>query len=95
MTRTLDSIRTTGVRLDPAGPPALSSLTRARLVHASDSLWRVLDAKGIVIGHLEVIPLGDDVRYRARRYHAPSRAFRDLGEFWSADDAVDSLRFAR
>lgn len=77
------------------GPPPLSPRTPARLVHAADSLWRVLDVKGAVIGHLEVLRIGADLRYRARRYHAPSRRFRDLGDFWSADDAVDSLRFAR
>jgi hypothetical protein len=28
-------------------------------------------------------------------FHAPSRAFRDLGEFWSVDDAVECVMFAR
>lgn len=79
----------------PTAPPPLSPLMPARLVQAADALWRVLDSRGIVIGHLQVIRLGEQLRYRARRYHAPSRRFRDLGDFWSADDAVDCLRFAR
>lgn len=68
---------------------------RARTEHldrAGDALWRVIDARGNVRGHLRVIvdPLG--IRYRAERLHLASRTFRLVGEFWSADDAVTSLR---
>ena len=95
MTIALDTTSSSGPAFRRFDPPVLSPLTPARLVEAAASLWRVLDAKGFVIGHVEAVPAGDDLRYRALRYHAPSRRFRDLGDFWSADDAVDSLRFAR
>jgi hypothetical protein len=74
--------------------PRLSRAPTARLIPAGPLLWRVVE-RGRVIGHLQALREGEDVRYRARRYHAPSRAFRDLGEFWSADDAVDCVVFAR
>lgn len=67
--------------------------TRAeRLDRAGDHLWRVIDARGAIRGHLRVIadPLG--IRYRAERLHLTSGTFRLIGEFWDADDAVASLR---
>ncbi|WP_314502026.1 hypothetical protein [uncultured Microbacterium sp.] len=74
--------------------PRLSGAVAVGLVSAGPLLWRVVE-RGRVIGHLQAVRTGEDLRYRARRYHAPSRAFRDLGEFWAADDAVDCVRFAR
>ena len=88
MTLTLD-------HMVPQAAPLLARATPARLVRASDALWRVLDAKGIVIGHLLAIPSDGGIRYRARRYHTPTRRFREVGDFWSADDAVNCLRLAR
>ena len=76
-------------------PPILRSGTPVRLMSAAPSLWRVIDAGGRIIGHLEARAQSHGVRYRARRFHAASRSFRELGDFWSADDAVDCLRFAR
>ncbi|MEV5071435.1 hypothetical protein MRBLMI12_003068 [Microbacterium sp. LMI12-1-1.1] len=75
--------------------PRLSSNPRVHLVAAAPALWRVLDHAGVVIGHLQEVPHPGGSRFRARRFHAPSHAFRDLGDFWSADDAVECLRFAR
>ncbi|MGC5223287.1 hypothetical protein ACPW96_11935 [Micromonospora sp. DT81.3] len=74
--------------------PRLSAGARERLQPAGHDLWRVLDPSGHVIGHVQSFshPLG--VRFRAKRYHSPSTRFRDLGEFWSADDAVASLRYS-
>ena len=75
--------------------PALRRGTPVRLATAVAGLWRVVDGAGVIIGHLEAVPHPYGVRYRARRFHAGARAFRDLGDFWSADDAVDCLRFGR
>ena len=76
-------------------PPAVSVSAVVRLIAAAPALWRVIDARGRVIGHIQAHADGAGVRYRARRFHVATRAFRDLGEFWSADDAIDCLRFAR
>lgn len=75
--------------------PRLGPEASVRLAVAAPALWRVVDQRGRVIGHLQAMAEDSGVRYRARRFHAASRMFRDLGEFWSADDAVDCLRFAR
>ena len=79
--------RAAGARASPPAPAE-------RLQRAGHDLWRVLDPSGQVIGHVQSFshPLG--VRFRAKRYHAPSTRFRDLGEFWSADDAVACLRYS-
>jgi len=66
-----------------------------RLVSAGPALWRVLDRSGRAIGHLQAVLKTDGVAWRARRFHRLTRDLRDLGDFWSPDDAVDCLRFAR
>jgi hypothetical protein len=66
-----------------------------RLIRAAPSLWRVQDATGRVIGHLQAVAQAGGTRFRARRYHPASRAFRDVGDFWSAEDAIDCLRLGR
>jgi hypothetical protein len=72
--------------------PSLSSRAE-RLERAGDHLWRVIDARGTIRGHLRVVadPLG--IRYRAERLNRESGAFRLVGEFWDANDAVAALRF--
>lgn len=75
--------------------PLLTRSAPVRLVPAAPSLWRVLDATGRVLGHIQTSRDREGVRFRARRFHATTRTFRELGEFWTADDAVDCLRYAR
>ncbi|WP_309129180.1 hypothetical protein [Microbacterium sp.] len=75
--------------------PWCTPVLRSRAEHldrAGEHLWRVIDSHGSIRGHLRVIadPLG--IRYRAERLHLPSGAFRLVGEFWDADDAVAALR---
>ncbi|MFB8386643.1 hypothetical protein ACFC3F_05815 [Microbacterium sp. NPDC055910] len=69
--------------------------TPLRLASAAPALWRVLDPTGRVIGHVQARNSTGGTRYRARRFHVGSRAFRDLGDFWSIDDALDCLRYTR
>ncbi|MFC8681386.1 hypothetical protein ACFT30_07665 [Microbacterium ureisolvens] len=87
MTQTIESATS------PA--PTLKMPTALRLVSVAPSLWRVLDPRGIVIGHLQARSQPGGTRYRARRFHAPSHGFRELGDFWSADDALECIRLAR
>ncbi len=75
--------------------PQLRAATGLRLAPVGTSRWRVVDATGRIIGHLDAIHDPRGTRYRARRYHAGAHAFRDVGDFWSADDAAACLRFAR
>jgi len=75
--------------------PAIPGGSSVRLAVAAPALWRVIDRSGRVIGHIQALAEGPEVRYRARRFHARSRSFRNLGDFWSAGDAIDCLRFAR
>lgn len=81
--------------LENPSTPRLRTAAPVHLEPAAPSLWRVVDRRGLVIGHVAAFADPSGTRYRARRFHAVTRAFRDLGEFWSADDAVDCLRFAR
>lgn len=75
---------------EPPLPPGVP----VRLDAAAPSLWRVVDRRGRVIGHIQAIASGDGPLFRARRFHAASRGFRDLGDFWRASDAVECLRSA-
>lgn len=77
----------------PMATPRLSS-AREHLVRAADHLWRVQDQREHVLGHLRIVadPLG--LRYRAERLHLATGAFRIIGEFWRADDAVSVLRYS-
>jgi len=76
-------------------PSRLRSGNELRLAPIGDGRWRVLGPNGLITGHIDARAALSGVRYRARRYHAPSRAFVDLGEFWSIDDAIDCLRYSR
>ncbi|MFB7250592.1 hypothetical protein [Microbacterium sp. NPDC056234] len=78
----------------PYATPKLSS-SRENLIRAGDHLWRVQDGAGRILGHLRIAaePLG--LRYRAERLHLASGAFRLIGEFWTVDEAVQTLRYLR
>ena len=75
--------------------PSLSASLRVRLLPAGALLWRVVAYDGRVLGHLQQYGDGAAARFRARRFHMASRAFRDVGDFWSADDAARVLVFSR
>lgn len=89
--RNLMTLADTTAIARPTIPPGVP----VQLLEAAPSLWRVVDRSGRVIGHLQALAKGGAVGYRARRFHAASRAFLDLGDFWSLSDALDCLRFAR
>lgn len=74
--------------------PRLPADTHEQLQQAGPAMWRVLGSRGLVLGHLAAIthPLG--IKFAARRFHSATGRFRDLGEFWSADDALECLRHA-
>ncbi|WP_431800874.1 DNA mismatch repair protein [Microbacterium sp. bgisy203] len=57
--------------------------------------WRVLDRMGRVIGHLRAESERRGVRFYAERFDLAGARMRELGAFWSADEAVDCLRYLR
>lgn len=75
-----------------APSPIVKGLT---LIAVADELWRVVDPSGRIIGHLGA--KSDDAGRRnvARRYHPGSHAFREVGQFWSAQEAIECLRLSR
>ena len=66
---------------------------KEHLQHAGQQLWRVLDARDAIRGHLRVVQDPRGIRYRAERLSPATRTFRIVGEFWNADDAVAALRY--
>ncbi len=77
----------------PLATPHLAS-PHESLVRAADDLWRVQDRAGRVLGHLRIIADALGLRYRAERLHLATGTFRLVGEFWRADDAVQTLRYS-
>mgnify|MGYP001135566904 CR=1 FL=1 len=75
--------------------PRLRAGTGLRLSPIGEGRWRVIGTSGLIVGHIDAFAHPHGVRYRAMRYHPGSRAFRELGAFWSLDDAADCLRFGR
>jgi hypothetical protein len=65
----------------------------ARLTPAGSGLWRVADERGRPLGHVRSVADQGQRRYRAERYQGSARSFRELGEFWTASDAFDCLRY--
>lgn len=78
-----------------APAPRLARPSGLRLAPAAPGMWRVLRSDGLIVGHLQACDDARGTRYRARRYRLDRQVFVDVGEFWSADDAVDALRYTR
>ncbi|MDR6866058.1 hypothetical protein J2Y69_000643 [Microbacterium resistens] len=66
--------------------------SRETLVPAGERLWRVIDERGSIRGHLRAVPDPLGVRYRAERLHLATGGFLLVGDFWRPDDAVAALR---
>ncbi|WP_147436682.1 hypothetical protein [Microbacterium telephonicum] len=66
-----------------------------RPVAVRRGLWRVVDAAGRIVGHLEARDDETGCRFIARRFHAASGRLRTIGEFWSAREAAECLRWSR
>ena len=74
---------------------ALDRSLGVHAVHVAQGRWRIVDAAGRALGHVTTDASPAGIRYRAQRFHAPTRVFRDVGLFWSADDAIAALRYSR
>ena len=60
------------------------------------SLSRVTRHDGAVLGYIELIDAGADGHeqpFLAKRLRPRAQGFLEVGRFWSADEAVDALRY--
>lgn len=78
--------------IDRIGTPAVRGVT---LRAVSARRWRVLDRTGRVLGHLRVEEQREGVRFHAERFDLMAARLREIGAFWSANEAVDCLRYLR
>ncbi|MGN6324729.1 hypothetical protein [Pseudolysinimonas sp.] len=74
--------------------PVVRPRAGLRLVALHGGLTRVLQSDGGVIGYVETLDEQGGTRFRAKRMLPRAAGFRIVGEFWSADEALDALRFA-
>lgn len=55
--------------------------------------WRVIDKRGLVIGHLRAEAVPEGIRYHAERFDISAARLRLLGSFWTPHEAVECLRY--
>jgi len=72
--------------------PVFTPRAGVTLVELNDTLWRVTRPDGDVLGYVESLSEVAGTRYRAKRMIASQQRFVSVGEFWSADDAVECFR---
>lgn len=77
------------------GAPLPTSRSHAglELVALHGGLTRVLRRGGGVIGYVETVVEPGGTRFRAKRMRPRAAGFVVVGEFWTADEALDGLRF--
>ena len=75
--------------------PRLRTGMGLRLTTIGEGRWRLVDAAGLIVGHIDTYTEARGTRYRALRYHPTARTMREIGAFWSLENAVDCLRYAR
>jgi hypothetical protein len=55
-------------------------------------LWRATRADGAVLGYVEVFDTDQGERFLSKRLRPRAQGFLPVGEFWTADEAIESLR---
>ncbi|EIC08251.1 hypothetical protein HMPREF1529_02554 [Microbacterium sp. oral taxon 186 str. F0373] len=61
----------------------------------SDRRWRVIDRRGVVIGHVRREQSTQGVRFHAERFEFARARMRELGSFCRLDEAVECLAYLR
>ncbi len=56
-------------------------------------MWRATRPDGAVLGYVEIVRTAEGERFFSKRLRPRAQGFLPVGEFWTADDAIDSLRF--
>lgn len=77
----------------PAAPPQLPAPPWARVITVSADRWRVTDLRGRVVGHVRARRSQHGWRFSAERFSAADRAWRPVGEFWRAAEALECLHY--
>lgn len=90
MTTTTATGSTLRIRLTPSAARTHGGL---RVLDVREDLSRITRANGEIVGYVDRVVLPGGPAYRARRYVAAERRFVELPAVWSADDAVDTLRW--
>jgi hypothetical protein len=62
-------------------------------VQLHDDLWRITRPTGEVLGYVERRDTPAGHRFVAKRMLPRQRRFLAVGEFWTAEDAMDCFRF--
>ncbi len=62
-------------------------------IQLHDDLWRITRSSGEVLGYVERIDTAAGHRFVAKRMLPRQRRFLAVGEFWTADDAMDCFRY--
>lgn len=78
--------RATPLPLAAAHPEIIALALHGRLT-------RITRHDGAVLGYVELIDSGEGEQFRAKRLRPRAQGFLVVGDFWTADDAVDALRF--
>jgi len=74
---------------------AAPTVRGATLRAVSARRWRVLDRTGRVLGHVRAEAQREGTRFHAERFDMVAARLREIGAFWSADEAVECLRYLR
>lgn len=79
--------------LERATPLPLASAHAGVIVLALHGrMWRVTRLDGAVLGYVEIVDTTDGERFRSKRLRPRAQGFLPVGEFGTADEAIDSLR---
>ena len=79
--------------LERAIPLPLASTHRGITVMALHGrLWRATRPDGAVLGYVELLDTPDGERFLSKRLRPRAQGFLPVGEFWTADEAIESLR---
>lgn len=62
-------------------------------VQLNDDLWRMTRPTGEVLGYVQRIDTAAGHKFVAKRMLPRQRRFLAVGEFWTADAAMDCFRF--
>jgi hypothetical protein len=80
--------------LDRAIPlPLASAHPGVTLLALHSRMWRAMLPDGAVLGYVEIVETADGERFLSKRLRPRAQGFLPVGEFWSADEAIESLRF--